>query len=152
VTGANPLRIVHATPPVVKADTKLGNWTHWGTLREVEPAAPADNFDGTPPHTGSPVPDPKAPDTEKAASEMEAAQPPPGQAKVITTTSGLRLRRLPDKGGAVIAEMPAGTVVAVLRTYGDWAQVRWNVRPGLWHSGWCRVRENGTDYLQFREG
>ena len=36
VTSVNPLRIVHATPPAVKADAKLGNWTHWGTLHEVE--------------------------------------------------------------------------------------------------------------------
>lgn len=36
VTKASPLRIVHATPPAAKADTALGNWTHYGWLEDVD--------------------------------------------------------------------------------------------------------------------
>lgn len=35
VTSVNPLRIVHATTPIAKVDSKLGNWSHWGKLSEV---------------------------------------------------------------------------------------------------------------------
>ena len=40
VTAVEPLRIVHATPPVAKADTSLGNWSHWGILKEAALQAP----------------------------------------------------------------------------------------------------------------
>ncbi len=35
VTRVNPLRIVHATPPYAKADTKLGTWTYAGEMSKV---------------------------------------------------------------------------------------------------------------------
>lgn len=35
VTAVDPLRIVHATPPAAKVDEVLGNWSHWGVLKEA---------------------------------------------------------------------------------------------------------------------
>ena len=140
VTRASPLRIVHATPPAAKADTALGKWAYWGMLKEVEYES-GDREQGVGGSGPAAPPNPSAP-----------TEPGPGQAKVITATSGLRLRKLPAKNGAIIKEMPAGTIVTVLRVDGDWAEVRWDVRPGLWHSGWCSTGENGTRYLEFGKG
>ena len=36
VASVNPIRIIHATPPIAKMDTKLGNWTCWGRLKAVD--------------------------------------------------------------------------------------------------------------------
>jgi len=73
----------------------------------------------------------------------------PGQAQVITTTSGLLLREEPHTRGGRIKEMPIGAIVDVVRVEGDWAYVHWNVRPGLYHAGWCCIRANGVEYLIF---
>jgi len=73
----------------------------------------------------------------------------PGQAQVITTTSGLYLREEPHTRGRRIKEMPIGAIVDVVRVENGWAYVHWRVRPGLHHAGWCRIGENGADYLAF---
>ena len=36
VASAKPLRIIHATTPVAKVDTTLGNWSHFGCLKAVD--------------------------------------------------------------------------------------------------------------------
>jgi len=79
-----------------------------------------------------------------AASGLSA-----GQARVITTTSGLYLREEPHTRGRRIKEMPIGAVVEMVRVEGGWAYVHWNVRPGLHHAGWCCIGENGVAYLAF---
>ena len=89
------------------------------------------------------------PNPSLSTLHSQLSTPNPGQAKVVTTTSGLYPRKLPSKDGARIKEMPSGTVVTVLRVEGGWAQVRWDVRPGLHHTGWCSIGENGVDYLVF---
>ena len=76
-------------------------------------------------------------------------EPGPDEAKVITTSSGLNLRKFPDAKSAPIKEMPKGTIVKVLGIADGWAQVRWDVAPGLWHIGWCRIEKDGVDYLSF---
>jgi len=134
VTGVSPLRIVHATTPAAKADTKLGNWTHWGLLREVE----SEKWKGK----GEPDPSPSIFYPPPPASL-------PGLAKVITTTSGLRLRKLPGKGGAVVKEMPIGAIVQVLCVEDMWAKVRYTDEHGTPHQGWCCIEEGGTKYLRF---
>ncbi|MCL2811511.1 MAG: NlpC/P60 family protein [Clostridia bacterium] len=73
----------------------------------------------------------------------------PGQAQVITRTSGLLLREEPHTRGRRIKEMPIGAIVDVVRVENGWAYVHWNVRPGLYHAGWCCIGENGVDYLAF---
>jgi len=137
VASVNPLRIVHATPNFAKVDTKIGQWAYWGMLGGV------DYSDNGVPESGIP------PTTLSPQSPAAQIKPEAGQAKVITTTTGLKLRKLPGKGGAVIKEMPIGTIVQVLRVEGVWAYVRWNVKPGLHHIGWCAAREGETEYLQF---
>lgn len=56
VTQVNPLRIVHAstTGMQVRADTRLGNWSHWGWLSAL-PGLPADSSSAAPSST-SPAP------------------------------------------------------------------------------------------------
>jgi len=122
VTSTGPLRIVHATPPMAKADTAIGNWKYWGMLKEVDY--------GT-------------------ASPSIATKPGVGQARVITTTSGLRLRKLPDKNSAVIKEMPIGTIVQVLAVQALWVRVLYVDARGMSHRGWCRTEENGIRYIEF---
>ena len=85
----------------------------------------------------------------KSPSPPERPSPGPGQARVITTTSGLYLREGPDTRSKRIKEMPIGAVVDVVRVEAGWAYVHWNVRPGLHHAGWCCIGANGVDYLQF---
>lgn len=36
VCSVDPLQIIHATTPIAKLDTKLGNWSHWGLLSAVD--------------------------------------------------------------------------------------------------------------------
>jgi hypothetical protein len=113
----------------------------------VVPRGPGDNpADIRGPGIGVGVP---ADITEAAPGATPTAEPGPGQAKVITTTSGLRLRKGPSRTAAPIKEMPIGTIVDVLQVQGEWAEVRYRARDGTPHQGWCCVGENGTEYLQF---
>jgi len=83
---------------------------------------------------------------------FHSSLPSPGQARVITSTSGLYLREGPSVRSKRVKQLPAGTIVDVLRVEAGWAHVRWDVRPGLYHMGWCCAGANGVDYLEFGGG
>ena len=82
-------------------------------------------------------------------SKAHQSEPGPGEAKVITTTTGLLLRKEPKEKAANIKEMPIGAVVKVLDQWGEWTKVRYVHFDGMPHEGWCKTRANGVDYLQF---
>jgi hypothetical protein len=92
------------------------------------------------------------PDAPGVPATPGASEPGPGQAKGVTTTSGLYLRKLPGKDGARIKEMPIGTIVSVLQVEGGWARVRYLAGDGTPHVGWCCTGEGETEYLRFGEG
>ena len=123
--------VVHASASRggVYPSTIKNGWTHVAWLDGVD-------------YGGSVSSDPEPP-------APHVTEPGPGQAKVITTMSGLYLRKLPSKDGARIKEMPIGTIVDVLDFKGPWVQVRWDVSKSLYHIGWCCAKENGVPYLQF---
>lgn len=132
VTSTDPLRIVHATPEYAKADREIGNWALWGQMKQVDYSGTAGQESLLEPNI-----------------HAQKADPGPGQAVVATISSGLRLRKSPGKDGTVIRELPPGTVVQVQRVQGAWANVRWDIRPGLYHIGWCCIGEEDTEYLKF---
>jgi len=126
ITGISPPRVVHATTPVAKADAGIGAWTHWGLLAEVDYAQ------------APPVPVPPGPILPGPGN------PKPGQAVVNTRQSGLRLHKQPSLSGALICEMPKGSVLAVLDSVPGWTMVRYTAPGGMQRAGWC-----STDYLRF---
>ena len=142
-----PGTVVHASSSRqgVYPSTIKNGWTHVAWLKGVEygsedtVSAGADHRDA--------FGDVGAGGTVGAA--LPVVEPGEGEAKVITTTSGLNLRKQPDVKSAPIKEMPIGTIVKVLGVADDWANVRWDVKPGLWHIGWCRIGQDGVDYLRF---
>ena len=145
IHASQSVRRHYADKGEVCASTLQNAWTHGAWLNGIDYSAPGGGIvlPGIPPATQPPVTQPPI------VAPLASAEPGPGQAKVVTTTSGLYLRKLPGKEGARIKEMPIGTIVTVLRVEGEWAQVRWDVRPGLHHIGWACVGENGTPYMQF---
>ncbi len=110
VTRAWPLRIVHATPPVAKADTKLGNWAYYGRLKEVE-------YDGG---------------RDERMEEKE-----PGEQAVVVSPDGnpVKLRPTPSVERPYLAKIPAGVWVRVRQQAraedGEvWAQVEAQGKTG----------------------
>jgi hypothetical protein len=132
--------IVHASQSRggIYPSTLKNGWTHVMWLEGVGYRGEYDSvLPGAPDAGGLPVP----------TAPPARVGPSPGQAQVITTTSGLYLRKLPGKHGARIKEMRIGAVVDVLRVEGGWAQVRYVGGDGTPHIGWCCVGENGIKYL-----
>ena len=132
VTGANPLRIVHATGPVAKADSALGTkipgaWTHWGMLSEVEYAedggrrdtAPGDGTEGD----------------EIPARAME------GMATVTAGRgSAVKMRAKPSAGERLWWNVPVGAVVPVYGARDGWANISHGGRTGYMMSRFLEVR------------
>lgn len=77
-------------------------------------------------------------DEDAPAAVVLPAQLLPGQARITTLATGLRMRKKPDRSGAPICEVPKGAIVAVLDTVPGWVQVRHGI-----HVGWCCA-----DYLE----
>lgn len=107
VTSVSPLRIVHATTPVARVDTTLGNWTHWGTMDKVaygatitSPASPI------PPSTGS-----------NETAEYKAT--------VTTNKDPLNLRSAPNQNAGILSAIPRGATVEVLEDPDAWVRVRY---------------------------
>jgi hypothetical protein len=131
VTSISPLRIVHATPPAVKADTKLGGWTHWGLLKGV--AYEDGESEQTHGRTAQVLPPPMQ------------RNPGPGEATIVG--NGVRMRAGVGTRFSVIVTVPEGTILRILGRANGWTQVQYDVRPGLWHTGYIR-----DDLLKFEEG
>lgn len=118
VTRADPLRIVHATPPAAKADASAEGWTHWGWLKQVD----------------CPRTDAGAPKDSKGRPES----PLESRVATVTTQSGsLYLRKHPDLEAPVVKAMPPGTAVELLGAQPGWARVRYLDPRGMPHIGWC---------------
>lgn len=138
-----PGNVVHASLSRggVYPSTLQNAWTHVLWLDGVDYVGSNAAALGGAPVVGGSVPAPAAP---------AQIGPGPGQAMVVTTTSGLILRHVAgQKTPGKDKTMPIGTVVSVLRVEGDWAQVRWEVKPGLWHEGWACIGQGGVPFLQF---
>ncbi len=135
VTGINPLRIVHATPPAAKVDKVLGNWAYYGLLKEVD-------YDGivVVGDAGLTV-DP----VEQATAPPRLIEPAIGQAVVVTQTSNLNLRSSPSDAnrGNILNSMPPGTLVTVLEQGETWTKVRYMDRRNTPHVGYA-----ATEYLE----
>ena len=145
---------VHASESMdgVYGTARNNYYTHAGYLKGV--GYPSQ---GAVPPGASGLPAEQAPDAQDEGYAPEPATAPvittpkPGQAMVITTTSGLMLRKVAgQKTPGKDMEMPIGTIVTVIKRAGNWVEVRWDVRPGLHHQGWCAATaDNGTPYLAF---
>ena len=143
------IEIVHASQSRggVYPSTLKNAWTHVMWLKGVDYSG-SSVLPGVPP-AGTIPPAGFAPPA--------TVEPGPGQAKVVTTTSGLRLRKLPSTSAAVIKEMPIGAVVDVLYgmtvehrvAMGNWVTVRYVDSRGTPHEGWCCAGMDGVPYLQF---
>lgn len=106
VCSVNPLRIIHATPPVAKVDTVIkgttGNpWGWAGWLKDVDY------------------------DAEEVPMVTQ-------QAVVLT---GLRMRAAPSEQGAYMLTIPQGSVIPVFGQQNGFAKTQWANRYGM-HDGW----------------
>jgi len=131
VTSTSPLRIVHATTPNAKADTVLGQWSHYGWLADVDySAGTADMPDGG---TTLTVEAEETYSWENAtvmlspAQEAPVATPAQRYVRVLTPDGhGVRIREAPDKTAVTkFPPAPDGTILQVLGSKGDWYKVHY---------------------------
>lgn len=100
VTSVSPLKIINATSPRVRVDTRLSDWCCAGYLNAV---SYADDGDVSPPQ----------PDDPPACAVVVAEQ-----------GSTVNLRRSPSKSSVVLVRVPLGEIVEVLEKTSD---VWWHV-------------------------
>lgn len=103
VTQVNPLRITHCTSVAggIKVDTSLGQWHYAGYLKQV-------NYSG-----GDQPVDPLY------------------QATVVADSGKtVRMRRTPAANGAIVKNIPIGSVVDVLDELDEWAKVSYDGLDG----------------------
>lgn len=104
VVSVNPLRIIHATTPVAKVDTALGNWSHYGRLAKVP-----------------------------YESEGQAVNSDILYIAVTVAENGLSVnfRAKADTSSTRLDQIPLGQQVQVLEhTNTTWARVRYNGKTG----------------------
>ncbi len=107
VTSVNPLKIINATTPVARVDTKLSAWSHAGKLNAVDYGTPGPNPDPTP----DPVP----------------------STAIVTAPSGgtVNLRKRPTKSSVVLVRVPLGQQVTVLGAVDEtWWKVKYQKTTG----------------------
>jgi len=112
VAGVNPLRIVHATTPVAKVDTEVGQWAYCGYLKDVE------YMEGM---------------GEGMVEVTDILDGASGLYQVyadVGDTVNLRNAPTDTAGDNRIAKIPIGDCVEVLRFTGGWAQVVWRGKKG----------------------
>lgn len=114
VTQADPLRITHMTTPSVKVDTKLGKWTYYGKLKQLQGSTKAETQTATTTTTVT---------TEEQKIQTATVIAPSGRT--------VNLRSKPStKNGVVLVRVPIGTVLTVTSNKNGWAYVRYGKRMG----------------------
>ncbi len=116
VTSVNPLRIVHATTPKAKVDTVLGNWSHYGFLKNV-------NYDGGV--------------ITMATDILYTA--------TVTATTGSTVNLRKTQDGDLLIRVPVGGRVSVLSESGEWAKVRYGDYVGYMKKEFLRDIESIPD-------
>ena len=117
VVSDSPLRIIHATPPVAKVDTKLGQWKLAGYLS-------AANYEGFVPDIPILTPDSVKPSVSPK-NEITLYN---GFASNFPPNETLNFRRIPN--GGVIDKVKYGEVLEVLEDTSPWSKVRYNGKVG----------------------
>lgn len=104
ITGVNPLRIVHATVPVAKMDTAIGQWSHYGLLSAV------DYEDGI------------VTETEEMALGMVTAE----------TGKVVRMRKEPSTTCKTYWNVPVGSIVGIIdNNPPGWKRIEYNGREAF---------------------
>jgi len=109
VTSTSPLRIVHATPPVAKADAVLGQWSHYGRLADVLYAESKGNLASI-----------------GVDSNMTA------ESAIVWAADGnpVKLRPTPGTDKPYLAKVPCGAAVTVFEQAAGWSQVSYLGKRG----------------------
>lgn len=116
VTSVNPLRIVHATTPVAKVDTAIGNWSHYGFLDAVSYG-----------------------DSQDGGEDL-------GQATVIAPSgSTVNMRAAKKTNGALVVRVPVGASVTAGATDGEWTSVQYLGYSGYMMSRFLEAIDNDAD-------
>ncbi|MEA5016947.1 MAG: hypothetical protein VB099_20560 [Candidatus Limiplasma sp.] len=117
VASINPLRIIHATSPNAKVDTKLGNWSYWGLLKNVE-------YGGVK----------EMPGTEEVRYIALVVAP---------KEDTVNLRKTAD--GALLARVPVGQRVSVLAESGGWTRCVYGDLVGYMQTQYLKDVESVPD-------
>lgn len=132
VCSVNPLKIIHATTPCAKADSKIGNWSYWGKLSDVDYGGTVDD---------TPMPDSDTANPDSAGTGYETA--------TVTSDNGLpvKMRDKPDKGCKLYWEIPVGTQVRVIErdNLSGWHKIRHDGRSGYMQSKYLVDSIDGTE-------
>lgn len=115
VTSVNPLTITHATTPVAKQDTKLGEWAYWGKLKKV-------NY-----NNGG-----ESPIMDEVIS-------------IVTADSGntVKLRAKPSTSCNQYWDVPIGTEVTVLKSGEEWSKIKYLSHIGFMMTKFLRTKDGG---------
>lgn len=120
VCSVKPLRIIHATTPVAKADSKIGNWSYWGSLTDVD--------------YGGDVEDAPTPDTNTA---NPGSTDTISETAIVASENGLPVK-MRDKASAsckLYWKIPVGTQVRIIERDDP--------------TGWHKIRHDGrSGYMQ----
>lgn len=130
VVSVNPLQIIHASSDAgcVTTDTKLGKWAYCGKLKNVD-------YSGDP--TPGPSPEP-GPDPEPVGPEYATVWAASG--------STVNLRKEKSTKAKLLARMPIGSIVKVIRKEDTWCNVAYtDSYPATWQ-GYVQ-----TQFLKFEE-
>ena len=120
VVSGKPLKIIHASSAKGKVveDTKIGQWTYWGKLKDVA----YENGDDNMPIDDVPV------------SEMLA---------VVTAESGstVKMRAKPSTSSSVYWDIPIGATVVVDEKGETWSRIRHGGRSGYMMTKFLKMQE-----------
>ena len=131
VVSVNPLKIIHASSDkgCVTTDTKLGKWSYCGKLLGVDYAGGGGSVDPEPGPEPAPAPEPVGP----VYATVWAAS---GQT--------VNLRKEKSMSSKLLARMPIGTKVRVIRQGDTWCNVAYtDSYPATWQ-GYVK-----TEFLKF---
>lgn len=117
VVSVNPLRIRHMTTPRPKMDTAIGKWTYHGRLKKI------DYREGG-----------------KQMSEKATVVLPTG-----SKGSTVNLRDKASTSGAILAQIPVGTVVDVVTDQGKWCEIITQGYHGFMMSNYIEYQGGGEE-------
>ncbi len=135
VCSIKPLRIIHATTPAAKADSKIGNWGYWGKLSDVD--------------YGGAIEDTPAPDS---GTVNPGSTDTGSESAIVTSGNGfpVKMRNKASTNCKLFWKIPVGAQVRVLErdNPSGWHKIRYDGRNGFMQAKFLSDSIDGTEDAQ----